>query len=58
MHAPQVKGVQSAHALIARVQSSLINGPSNLTFGTGGKDKDGNSVSGWGYYEVGAKDSL
>ncbi|KDQ23284.1 hypothetical protein PLEOSDRAFT_1059472 [Pleurotus ostreatus PC15] len=24
----------------------------NLTFGTGGKDKDGRSVSGWGYYET------
>ena len=26
---------------------------SNLTFGAGGKDKDGNVVAGWGYYEVG-----
>ena len=25
---------------------------SNLTFGAGGKDKDGNNVTGWGYYEV------
>lgn len=25
---------------------------SNLTFGAGGKDKDGNVVAGWGYYEV------
>jgi len=25
---------------------------SNLTFGTGGKDKDGVAVVGWGYYEV------
>ena len=25
---------------------------SNLTFGAGGKDKDGNNVVGWGYYEV------
>ncbi|KAG5645678.1 hypothetical protein DXG03_005516 [Asterophora parasitica] len=24
----------------------------NLTFGTGGKDKDGNSIAGWGYYET------
>ncbi|THH18345.1 hypothetical protein EUX98_g8976 [Antrodiella citrinella] len=24
----------------------------NLTFGAGGKDKDGNNVSGWGYYET------
>lgn len=24
----------------------------NLTFGAGGKDKDGNSVAGWGYYET------
>ncbi|KZT02863.1 cytoplasmic protein [Laetiporus sulphureus 93-53] len=24
----------------------------NLTFGTGGKDKDGNNVVGWGYYET------
>ena len=26
--------------------------PSNLTFGAGGKNKDGNSIPGWGYYEV------
>ncbi len=26
---------------------------SNLTFGAGGKDKDGNVVAGWGYYEAG-----
>jgi hypothetical protein len=26
--------------------------PSNLTFGAGGKDKDGMNVVGWGYYEV------
>jgi hypothetical protein len=25
---------------------------SNLTFGAGGKDKDGKHVAGWGYYEV------
>lgn len=25
---------------------------SNLTFGAGGKDKDGNNITGWGYYEV------
>ena len=25
---------------------------SNLTFGQGGKDKDGVVTSGWGYYEV------
>jgi hypothetical protein len=25
---------------------------SNLTFGAGGKDKDGLNVEGWGYYEV------
>lgn len=24
----------------------------NLTFGAGGKDKDGNNVTGWGYYET------
>ncbi|KAJ7621249.1 Hydantoinase B/oxoprolinase [Roridomyces roridus] len=24
----------------------------NLTFGTGGKDKDGNNIAGWGYYET------
>jgi len=24
----------------------------NVTFGAGGKDKDGNNVSGWGYYET------
>lgn len=26
---------------------------SNLTFGTGGKGKDGKVVAGWGYYEAG-----
>lgn len=26
--------------------------PSNLTFGAGGKDKEGNVSEGWGYYEV------
>ena len=25
---------------------------SNLTFGAGGKDKDGNNITGYGYYEV------
>lgn len=25
---------------------------SNLTFGTGGKDKDGKAIPGWGYYET------
>ena len=25
---------------------------SNITFGAGGKDKDGKSIPGWGYYEV------
>lgn len=25
---------------------------SNLTFGAGGKNKDGRNVTGWGYYEV------
>ncbi|KAF9527219.1 cytoplasmic protein [Crepidotus variabilis] len=24
----------------------------NLTFGAGGKDKDGNAIAGWGYYET------
>ncbi|KAJ7768244.1 Hydantoinase B/oxoprolinase [Mycena metata] len=24
----------------------------NLTFGAGGKDKDGNNIAGWGYYET------
>jgi len=24
----------------------------NLTFGAGGKDKDGNNITGWGYYET------
>ncbi|KAJ7040678.1 Hydantoinase B/oxoprolinase [Mycena alexandri] len=24
----------------------------NLTFGTGGKDKEGNNIAGWGYYET------
>jgi hypothetical protein len=31
---------------------------SNLTFGAGGKDKDGNVVAGWGYYEVGLVTTL
>lgn len=31
----------------------ISNQPSsNLTFGAGGKDKDGNNITGWGYYEV------
>lgn len=25
---------------------------SNLTFGAGGKGKDGQNIAGWGYYEV------
>jgi hypothetical protein len=25
---------------------------SNITFGTDGKDKDGKSIPGWGYYEI------
>lgn len=25
---------------------------SNLTFGVGGKDKDGKTIAGWGYYET------
>ena len=25
---------------------------SNLTFGAGGKDKEGRAMPGWGYYEV------
>ncbi len=31
---------------------ALLTPLSNLTFGAGGKDKDGNNISGWGYYEV------
>jgi hypothetical protein len=31
---------------------NLINANSNITFGAGGKDKNGNSIPGWGYYEV------
>ncbi len=32
--------------------NSLASASSNLTFGAGGKDKDGKNISGWGYYEV------
>jgi hypothetical protein len=39
--------------VIAKVLS-LVFILSNLTFGHGGKDKDGVVTSGWGYYEVGA----
>lgn len=31
---------------------SIADISSNLTFGTGGKDKEGKAVAGWGYYEV------
>ena len=34
------------------LQRFPLTGISNLTFGAGGKDKDGKNVSGWGYYEV------
>lgn len=31
---------------------SYLTANSNLTFGAGGKDKDGKNIVGWGYYEV------
>jgi hypothetical protein len=37
------------HSTCAASKTRLL---SNLTFGTGGKDKDGKAVAGWGYYEV------
>jgi hypothetical protein len=49
-----VKGVPSKFfkKIIFR-NVELINGiDSNITFGAGGKDKNGNSIPGWGYYEV------
>jgi hypothetical protein len=35
-----------------RVILTFVIFNSNLTFGTGGKDKNGVAIAGWGYYEV------
>ena len=34
------------------IYNRLMLAFSNLTFGTGGKEKDGSFTTGWGYYEV------
>ena len=39
-----------SHTFLTISTDDALN--SNLTFGAGGKDKDGKNVSGWGYYEV------
>ena len=39
-----------SHTFLTILTDDALN--SNLTFGAGGKDKDGKNVSGWGYYEV------
>ena len=45
---------QVSVAILLRLVGAQARNPafSNLTFGTGGKDKDGKNVTGWGYYEV------
>lgn len=48
---PGLYQVRMNHLGDVRIQA-LIEWDSNLTFGAGGKDKDGNNVVGWGYYEV------
>ena len=54
MHVPQVRDAQSTWStssmLVNNGFKQLFN--SNLTFGAGGKDKDGNVTAGWGYYEA------
>jgi hypothetical protein len=50
MPVPPVKGAQSQYSFFDFF--SFLMHCSNLTFGTGGKDKDGVAVAGWGYYEV------
>lgn len=49
----QVRGAPSS--LVhnhCRTELKIFYNASNLTFGTGGKDKDGKNVVGWGYYET------
>lgn len=49
-----VKGAPSGHcdlSLCSNIFDSFCV-VSNLTFGTGGKDEQGENVAGWGYYEV------
>lgn len=53
MQRPPAKAAQSEQMLPFRSQAIPDpSTPSNLTFGAGGKDKDGKSIAGWGYYEV------
>jgi hypothetical protein len=53
MLVPLVKDVLSLSSSYLRARLGIISMlPSNLTFGAGGKDKDGKHVVGWGYYEV------
>jgi len=55
MHALPAKGAQSKQGLIKTSQHRSLIVPrylSNLTFGAGGKDAQGNAIPGWGYYEV------
>ena len=42
---------QVSVAILLRLVGAQARNPaiSNLTFGTGGKDKDGKNVTGWGY---------
>ena len=48
----RAKGAQSTHILKSSEILLKWVSCSNLTFGAGGKDKDGNNIAGWGYYEV------
>ena len=53
MLAQQVRDAQSTNLPPLLIFRHLIEVfCSNLTFGAGGKDKDGKNVAGWGYYEV------
>lgn len=53
MHARQVKDVQSmVRSCLLYISPIFTKQNSNLTFGAGGKDKNGLVTTGWGYYEV------
>lgn len=54
MLVPLVKDAQSLYFLVPFqfLPFNALFSFSNLTFGTGGKDKDGKAEAGWGYYEV------
>lgn len=54
-HAPRAKAARSTYSTSHQrpyYRSTHVFWNSNLTFGAGGKDKEGKNVSGWGYYEV------